>query len=732
MNEIQEPYIVQNDGQSVFYDELQKNMLEVVQRLSGNVWTDYNPHDPGVTLGEAANYALTELQYKLGFPLEDYLTEENMPFTPERFGLHPASDVFATSIVTVDDYRKLLLEEVPEISNLQIDYNVSTNGYSISYVEMPFCKESEKIPEKIISIYNENRNLCEWLDKVEKASTEMLRFESEFEIQPGEDATTVLARVYWCILHYLADDPNSLSVRERTEYELYKQLYKVEGIKCFRTCYLKNNVDSKLQPDIIEEPQSRFKNNSTLLIPSQLEDLAKISIYCGKIKVDVDLDRFRDILKGFCLENRIKKNGNLVSKKALKGTWRPVFEHYSIINDMPNCYELSVHNANNSFSAYIGLYDWIIKKGLEEAKSLPRMLSILKKDEGVAHSHHTIRQKSKYLDFLDDMYGVESQPSWLKEENCYGESPVGILNRRMNFLRNIARLQKDRAKGRNLLKHESEGNAPTVKEWFCLLIGATPDDGHRVTNVLPRHNLYLLEKKDKRHDNFLRMDSLLINEKMMDPENVHEVGYVELAKDNDGKRKEYEKMRSALPFFNENLITGDLFRNGTNLKNYKILESIDFDYMLVYHHMEYDGWINLGHSKDFKYLERLANILRRFLRELNRECETIYLFEPVLADISRPYEVVIVLPSWTYRFSMARFRDESRKLLRSLVPAHIDGKMYWINDDQMRKFEFYYQQFLATFTDKKISAFRNEILKAMCEVLSYTDSKDIQSLNDSY
>ena len=62
MNEIKEPYIVQNDGQSVFYEELLKNMLEVVQRLSGNVWTDYNPHDPGVTLGEAANYALTELR----------------------------------------------------------------------------------------------------------------------------------------------------------------------------------------------------------------------------------------------------------------------------------------------------------------------------------------------------------------------------------------------------------------------------------------------------------------------------------------------------------------------------------------------------------------------------------------------------------------------------------------------------------------------------------------------
>ena len=58
------------------YSYLQRQTLEEVHRLSGKVWTDFNAHDPGVTLADIANYALTEMDYKLGFGTMDYLTEK--------------------------------------------------------------------------------------------------------------------------------------------------------------------------------------------------------------------------------------------------------------------------------------------------------------------------------------------------------------------------------------------------------------------------------------------------------------------------------------------------------------------------------------------------------------------------------------------------------------------------------------------------------------------------------
>ena len=82
-------YIRQLAENENLYSYLQRQTLEEVHRLSGKVWTDFNAHDPGVTLVDIANYALTEMDYKLGFGTMDYLTGEDGIFKPERFGLFP-------------------------------------------------------------------------------------------------------------------------------------------------------------------------------------------------------------------------------------------------------------------------------------------------------------------------------------------------------------------------------------------------------------------------------------------------------------------------------------------------------------------------------------------------------------------------------------------------------------------------------------------------------------------
>lgn len=51
------PYIRQLAENENLYSYLQRQTLEEVHRLSGKVWTDFNAHDPGVTLADIANYA---------------------------------------------------------------------------------------------------------------------------------------------------------------------------------------------------------------------------------------------------------------------------------------------------------------------------------------------------------------------------------------------------------------------------------------------------------------------------------------------------------------------------------------------------------------------------------------------------------------------------------------------------------------------------------------------------
>src|SRR6476659_1751613 len=58
------------------YNYLRTEGIKLIQKLSGKVWTDYNAHDPGITLLEALCYTLTDLGYRTSFDIKDILAPE--------------------------------------------------------------------------------------------------------------------------------------------------------------------------------------------------------------------------------------------------------------------------------------------------------------------------------------------------------------------------------------------------------------------------------------------------------------------------------------------------------------------------------------------------------------------------------------------------------------------------------------------------------------------------------
>ncbi len=750
-----EPYIRQKGENEYLYTRLQRQTLEEVQRLSGKVWTNFNVHDPGVTLADISNYALTELDYKLSFNLEDYLTEKGGTFEPERFGLFPPEEVYTTAPVTTEDYRRLFFSYIPELENVCVKCDMDSGGYTVSIV-LPFFGESneKEVTKRVKELYNGHRNLCEHLDKVVIVKPEELEFHAEFEIEPGKDASVVLAQLYWTILHYLSgtvstSTPEELAAsgippeewlegsetavrvvipqQQNTEYELYQKLWQVEGIKSFSTCYLMKDG----------EPLTDFTGGFSLKIPGREKEL-KVCIRCGRSTVKVDMERFRERLKALYFSGKRASVRDSATKKynwgVPEGTYRDIFTHAPIAGDFPVCYRLSPNRKTpTSFEAYLQLYDKVIKDGLKEVEELPRLLSLspddlrsLIEDNRGKRNIHAL--KSRYLDFLDRLYGVESQPAWLTEQDNYGETEEGGLRRRMLFLQHVAYLARNRAKARDITIPEGENNAPVVKEWFCRLLGIDGNEEHTVGNVLPGHHLELIEKKS---DNPLldRLDALLIDERILEPDNVIPVVYEELAADEKEKNEEYSQLRVTLPIFNKNEISGDLFRNGTSLKNYKIVRDKKDEYMLVFRNQERDGWTNLGRTDDPQRLNTLANILRRYLRELNRECETLYVVEPVLVESARPFRLQLVLPMWTSRFHTPRFREMCRELLRSLIPAHLTGNIYWLDEGTMQSFEHYYKQLMRTLADSELKNYGALLLKVIYELLE--KAVETQTLDDT-
>ena len=91
------------------YNLLQELGRQYIEKLGHTYWTDYNTHDPGITILETLCYALTELGYRMQFPVPDLL-EEAPGVTPKDDTRFTARDILTTHPVTVLDYRKLLID----------------------------------------------------------------------------------------------------------------------------------------------------------------------------------------------------------------------------------------------------------------------------------------------------------------------------------------------------------------------------------------------------------------------------------------------------------------------------------------------------------------------------------------------------------------------------------------------------------------------------------------------
>lgn len=91
------------------YGLLRRTGMQYIEQLGSALWTDYNIHDPGITILEALCYALTDLSYRANFPIEDLLSAPPSE-QPQwrRQGFFTAREILTVSPWTVADYRALL------------------------------------------------------------------------------------------------------------------------------------------------------------------------------------------------------------------------------------------------------------------------------------------------------------------------------------------------------------------------------------------------------------------------------------------------------------------------------------------------------------------------------------------------------------------------------------------------------------------------------------------------
>ena len=114
------------------FELLRAEGIRHLEKLATHIWTDFNAHDPGITILEVLCYALTDLGYRVNFPLEDILATESGNNEGIFF---PADLTLSMGPVTELDYRKLLID-LPGVKNAWLEK--AKGEYKIDFEPLKF------------------------------------------------------------------------------------------------------------------------------------------------------------------------------------------------------------------------------------------------------------------------------------------------------------------------------------------------------------------------------------------------------------------------------------------------------------------------------------------------------------------------------------------------------------------------------------------------------------------
>jgi hypothetical protein len=264
--------IEKNTGQhsSLNFEFLRSSGIKLIQQLAGKNWTDFNLHDPGVTILEQLCFAITELAYRTDFPIEDLLSNERGIIDYEKNAFYLKEDILTTNPVTINDYRKVIIDEIDEVENVWLypvrsahSKGALTGLYKI-YVQVTagIAEEmlsgnnvlADGIAEMVRGCFVSKRNLCEdIIEEIIVLKPVKVAVEAEILIAEQEITEEVLANIY----HHLESSLN-IPVRYYAEKELIEQGYSVDEI--YNGPFLKKGFI----------PDSELNDRKTVIDPAEL------------------------------------------------------------------------------------------------------------------------------------------------------------------------------------------------------------------------------------------------------------------------------------------------------------------------------------------------------------------------------------------------------------------------------------------------------------------------------
>ncbi|MDY7016545.1 MAG: hypothetical protein SVX43_23700, partial [Cyanobacteriota bacterium] len=364
-------------------------------------WTDYNTHDPGITILEAICYGITDLSYRLSFPIADLLAPASTPSEDNQQLFFTAREILTVNPLTINDYRKLLIDidgvknawlepiqepspllyfnparssltfESPDLPEFVRSYSeqVKMNGLYRVLIETEPRQNSFFLKQDVKSKLHQHRNLCEDFAQIEILPVEEITVNAEIEVESGFDLNELMAKIYFELDKFISPSIQFFTLKQRLEQgksteEIFDGVPLAHGfidddelqrfgrrdeLHTSDLIHIILDIEGTktirritIASDRLPEPEAWALDLGIDTAP-KLKDIDEtindIIFYKGQIACQINLEKVQEKLKP--LQQEHQKTPSATENKDLPiplGQYRDLSEYESIQNEFPDNY----------------------------------------------------------------------------------------------------------------------------------------------------------------------------------------------------------------------------------------------------------------------------------------------------------------------------------------------------------------------------------------------------------
>ena len=659
------------------FARLRQEGIKHIERLAGQIWTDYNTHDPGITLLEILCYAITDLSYRLSFEMKDLLAYPANTANANQKQFFTAREILTVNPLTINDYRKLIIDidgvknawlekidnPLPELyydshrhtltfQPTELAKPIKLNGlYRVLIEKAPRILDEVTLIENVKSRLHQHRNLCEDFAEITVLPKEEITIQASIEIEAGLDANHLMATLYSRLANFISPfldffsledllakgktpeeifdgfpldhgfiDNNQLNQFDRKielhTSDLIQIILDSPGVKTVRSITLSSNQSS--------EPQDWVLALNATSTP-QLKDISAaiddITLYKGQIACTLNLNSIQATLQSLSPNNlETPATGQNNDIPIPQGQYRELSDYETIQNEFPQNYGIGD----------LGLSASASPQRKAQAKQLQAYLTFF--DQILANYF-------AQLDHIKDLFSYHSE-----DKRTYFSQNIPNLPGR------DAILEKDPAEYSRILQELTE----------------TPETARERKN---RFLDYLIAQYGETFTDYsLLLYDAIVNPNQSPPEKriTDKIAFLQDYPQISGGRGQA---------FN---YTANHSDNVSGIKR-RISRLLGIPYSRQ----------PLESSNDTEGFYLIEHILLR--PRLSNKGEWIS-----VNHYPDPYsfQISLVFPAWISRFQEENFRQLIYGIMSSEIPAHITPYWHWLEQESMQQFETDYYQWL--------------------------------------